>query len=108
MVLGLQAIGVELVGVPTGPGSDDVLSAEETPSGVCAWAPRRLPSTHAVASRPLGWCPWKTQQERCERVTMVTGSLIQQHHFGPLQRISKEALCCRCMLLPPVDLRRLW
>lgn len=25
MVLGLQTIGVELVGVPTGPGSDDVL-----------------------------------------------------------------------------------
>lgn len=35
MVLGLQAIGVELVGVPMGPGSGDVLSAEETPSGMC-------------------------------------------------------------------------
>lgn len=34
--------------------------------------------------RASGPRPWKTQQERCEQVAMVTGRLIQQHHCGPL------------------------
>lgn len=36
MILGLQAMGMESVGVPTGPGSDDALRQ--------CWALRRLPS----------------------------------------------------------------
>lgn len=85
-VLGPQAVGVGAVRVPTGPGGDVYLgSAEDESGGARGRALGRPPSTHAASSRPLGRRPWKSQQERCEWVTMVTGSLIRQHHLGLLR-----------------------
>lgn len=97
--LGLQAAGMDVMGSPRGLAVMMCLGGTEDKPSDLWWALRRLPSMGAAAPRPLGWSPWTSPQERCERVSMVTGSLIHSTTLASGEDL-KGILCCGYGFLP--------